>query len=906
MPPRPDALSDRTRFDPASVEPRITARWLESGLFHPEPAGSPAANYTIAIPPPNITGSLHMGHALNCSIQDVLIRRHRMAGRRTKWILGTDHAGIATQAQVEKALRTEGASRQGLGREEFVRRVWAWREHYGHTIVSQLERLGASCDYADERFTLDEAYHRAVLAVFVALYDDGLIYRDRYIVNWDPGSHSAISDLEVEQRRETDTLYSIRYDLDGNGNGNGNGGSGSDGNGGSDGDGNGGSDLDGGSGSGNDGGSVVIATVRPETMLGDSAIAVNPHDARYAAFVGRVAILPLVGRHLPIIADDHVRTDFGTGALKVTPAHDPADFDIGIRHELDQVSVIGEDGRMTASAGERFAGMTVAEAREAVVAALEQEGRIVAREPYEHEVPYSHRSGARIEPLISLQWFMRMDTLAAPAIDAVNSGAVRIVPDNHRRVYLDWLANIRPWCISRQLWWGHRLPVYYCEVCGETHVAAAAPAQCHSCGGSLRQDDDVLDTWFSSALWPFATLGWPDQTPELAAFYPTAVLSTARDILFLWVARMVMMGLRFTGTVPFSDVYIHSVIQAPDGRRMSKSLGTGIDPLDEIDVHGADAVRFGLLAMSSSQDVRYSAEKVAQGQALANKLFNATRFALLRLAALPGLAFDELAPAARPRTVEDRWIVSRLQGVVADTTARIDSYDFSHAALGLYDFVYSELCDWYLEAVKPRLSSEHEPNVELAATLLYLLRTTVALAHPIIPFVTEELWPFLGGEALLAGSPWPVSDDSLVDLDAQGAMTNMIEAVTAIRGWRDSVCAAPGLILPSGIEASAGAYQGTEQSLARLARLDLQAQPVSPPVASIPIPHGTINVYSQDGLDLQAGERKRQLERARLQSDLERVNGKLANPKFVQRAPHTVVEAERAKLRQLTTELEAL
>ncbi len=603
-------LEVRTRFEPGEVEPRILERWLQSGLFHPEPEGAVAENYSIALPPPNVTGSLHMGHALNGSIQDVLIRYHRMTGRRTKWILGTDHAGIATQAQVEKALRAEGTSRQELGREEFVRRVWEWREHYGHAIVEQFKRLGASCDYEEERFTLDEDYHRAVVEVFVALYEQGCIYRDRYIVNWDPGSRSAISDLEVEEREETDTLYSIRYDLQG-------------------------------------GGSVTIATVRPETLLADTAVAVNPEDERYRELVGRTAILPLVGRHLPVIADEYVKSDFGTGQLKVTPAHDPNDFEIGRRHDLDQVSVIGEDGHMTAEAGEDFAGLTVAQARVAVVAALEAEGRVLASEPYRHSVPYSHRSGQRIEPLISLQWFMRMDELAGPAIEAVHSGAVRIVPDNHRRVYLDWMESIRPWCVSRQLWWGHRLPVYYCEVCGETHVAPAPPAHC-DCGGDLRQEEDVLDTWFSSALWPFATLGWPAQTPELRAFYPTKVLSTARDILFLWVARMIMMGLRFTGEVPFADVYIHSVIQAPDGRRMSKSLGTGIDPVDEIDKHGADAVRFGLLAMSSSQDVRYSAEKVQQGQALANKLFNATRFALLRIAALPGLDIDALAPAPRP------------------------------------------------------------------------------------------------------------------------------------------------------------------------------------------------------------------------------------------------------------------
>jgi len=717
-----DELEGRTRFEPAEVEPRITERWLASGLFHPAPEGVAGENYSIAIPPPNITGSLHMGHALNGAIQDVLIRYHRMLGRRTKWILGTDHAGIATQAQVEKALRAEGTSRQEIGREAFERRVWEWREHYGHTIVEQFKRLGASCDYEEERFTLDEGYHRAVVKVFVDLYEQGLIYRDRYIVNWDPGSQSAISDLEVQERVENDTLYSIRYDLEGEG----------------------GERVGaGGEGERKDGGSVTIATVRPETMLGDTAMAVNPRDERYRDLVGRAAVLPLVGRRLPIVADEYVKMDFGTGQLKVTPAHDPNDFEIGQRHELEQVSVIGEDGRMTSEAGERFAGLTVMEARAAVVQALKEEGRVVAEEPYEHEVPYSHRSGERIEPLISLQWFMRMDELAAPAIEAVTSGAVRIVPDNHRRVYLDWMENIRPWCISRQLWWGHRLPVYYCATCDHVHVAAQAPAECEVCGGELRQEEDVLDTWFSSALWPFATLGWPEETPALEAFYPTKVLSTARDILFLWVARMIMMGLRFTGQAPFADVYIHTVIQALDGRRMSKSLGTGIDPLEEIDRHGADAVRFGLLAMSSSQDVRYSAEKVQQGQALANKLFNAARFVLLRIAEIPGARIDAGAQSVtEPRAVEDRWILSRLQQIEADTAARIEDYDFSHAALGLYDFVYGELCDWYLELVKHRLAGDghgggeegggeedggEEDRRALAATLLYVLRETVAM-----------------------------------------------------------------------------------------------------------------------------------------------------------------------------------
>ncbi len=870
-------LESRTRFEPAEVEARISERWLSSGLFHPEPQGDADENYSIAIPPPNVTGSLHMGHALNGSIQDVLIRYHRMKSpptARTKWILGTDHAGIATQAQVEKTLRAEGSSRLDLGRDAFVERVWEWRAHYGGTIVEQLKRLGASCDYDEERFTLDESYAKAVADVFVALYEKGWIYRDRYIVNWDPGSHSAISDLEVEQRRETDALYSIAYDLEG-------------------------------------GGTVTIATVRPETMLGDTAVAVHPEDERYRDLVGRTAILPIVGRHLPIIADEYVKMDFGTGQLKITPAHDPNDFEIGRRHDLDEVSVIGEDGCMTAEAGEQFAGLSVMKAREAVVDVLEREGRIVGREPYEHEVPYSHRSGERIEPLISLQWFMSMDELAKPAVQAVLDGRVRIVPDNHRRVYLDWMENIRPWCISRQLWWGHRLPVYYCETCAHVNVAADPPAACGACGGQVRQEEDVLDTWFSSALWPFATLGWPEETPELRAFYPTSVLSTARDILFLWVARMIMMGIELTGRPPFSDVYIHSVIQAPDGRRMSKSLGTGIDPLQEIERHGADAVRFGLLAMSSTQDVRYSAEKIAQGQALANKLFNAARFALLRIhASLGADAAAAVRPAPLARRIEDRWILSRLQQIKADTAARIEDYDFSHAVLGIYDFVYGELCDWYLEIVKPRLADEtalqlaDDDPKDLAATLLHVLRETVALAHPVIPFVTEELWSFLDGSGeLLAAHSYPLADETLIDADAEIEMERMTEAVTIVRGWRDAVSASSAIVVPSAIRADG--YQSTAPILANLARLDLSGSDAEP-VASIAIPCGTIDVFSDEGLDFAAAERRRTTTRDRLMREIDRAEAKLSNPSFVSKAPAAVVDGERERVDRLRAELSAL
>src|SRR4051795_2947459 len=577
-------LESRKRFEHREVEPRVMTRWLESGIVHPEPVGTAQENYSIAIPPPNVTGALHMGHALNGSIQDVLVRFHRMLGQRTKWILGTDHAGIATQRQVEKRLEGEGTTRESIGREAFVERVWEWRTEFGGTIIEQFKRLGATCDYSDERFTLDEGYAAAVLKVFVDLYEQGLIYRDNYLVNWDPGLRSAISDLEVEQREVTDHLYEIAYPLQ-------------------------------------DGGEVVVATVRPETMLADTAVAVNPDDARHRHLIGRTAILPLVGRALPIIGDDYVKTDFGTGILKITPGHDPNDFEIGRAHKLPEVTVIGEDGLMNEHAGE-FAGLPVPEARERVVQALGD--AVISRTPFKHEVPFSQRSGARVEPLISLQWFMRMDELAKPAIDAVRDGRVRIHPESQARRYIDWLENIRPWCISRQLWWGHQIPVWYR---GEEVYCGLEPPH----GEGWERDPDVLDTWFSSALWPFATLGWPEDTPELRAFYPTDVLSTARDILFLWVARMVMMGLEFTGDIPFEHVYVHSVIQAPDGRRMSKSLGTGIDPLEEIERHGADAVRFGLLAMSSTQDVKYSSEKVQQGQRLANKLFNASRYVLLNV-----------------------------------------------------------------------------------------------------------------------------------------------------------------------------------------------------------------------------------------------------------------------------------
>jgi valyl-tRNA synthetase len=842
-------LEERTRYDAAEVEARVFAEWIEGGYFHPLAEGRPEDNFSVAVPPPNVTGALHMGHALNGSMQDALVRMNRMRGRNTLWTLGTDHAGIATQAVVEKGLRAEGVDRRELGREAFVERVWAWKEEYGSRIVEQYKRLGASCDYERERFTLDEGYVRAVYRVFKQLYDKGYIYRDNYMVNWDPGSHSAISDLEVENREVEDTLYSIDYPVEGTER------------------------------------VLTVATVRPETMLADTAVAVNPDDRRYADLVGEHCLLPLVGRRLPVIADEHVDPEFGTGALKITPGHDPNDFEIGRRHGLEEIGAIGPDGRMTEQAGERFAGLTAAEAQEAVVAALREEGRLRAEEPYVHSVPFSHRSGERIEPLISLQWFCRMDELAKPAIEAVERDEVRIAPPQWKRVYLDWMREIRPWCVSRQLWWGHRIPVWYCDPCEETYVAETAPERCGACGGELRQEEDVLDTWFSSALWPFATLGWPEDTPELRAFYPTSFLTTAREILFLWVARMIMMGLEFPGAIPFRDVYVHSVIQARDGRRMSKSLGTGVDPLEEIDRHGADALRFGLLAMSSTQDVRFSDAKVQQGADLANKLWNASRLILLNAA--PG-------GEAKPVRVEDRWILSRLETTIASVSAKLEEYDFAHAAQEAYAFFWSELCDWYLEIVKPRL---YEGEAEVSAILLRALERVLALLHPIMPFVTEEIWSYHPARrGHLAIHPFPAADDSLRDPEAEAQVWAGIELTRRLRAWRDLVETPAATVLAAradGIE--------PHEFVGRLARVEF-GEDGGDSVAAV----GPVRILASAELDAEAVAARLEARREELRSEVARAEGKLGNEKFVARAPAEVVDEEREKLARYRAELEEL
>ena len=807
-------------------------------MGHADP-GSDRPPYTIAIPPPNVTGALHMGHALNNTIQDVLIRAHRMAGYETFWICGTDHAGIATQAVVEKALAAEGLSREELGREEFVRRVWEWREEYGGRIIGQLKRLGCSLDYARERFTMDERYAAAVLEVFVALHAKGYIYRDRYLVNWDPGLGSAISDLEVEDREVTDSLVSIAYPLaDGTG-------------------------------------EIVVATVRPETMLGDTAVAVNPGDERYRHLIGRAAVLPLVGRELPIVADEHVEPEFGTGALKITPAHDPNDFEIARRHGLPAVGVIGEDGLMTPEAGERYAGLTPAAAAERVMADLRAQGLVRGEEPYTHTVPFSHRSGARVEPLVSLQWFCDMSRLAAPAIEAVERGRVRFTPAKWGEVYLNWMREIRPWCISRQLWWGHQIPVWYRGE--ETYVGREAPA-----GEGWERDPDVLDTWFSSALWPFATLGWPERTPELERFYPTQVLSTARDIIFLWVARMVMMGCEFMGEEPFADVAIHSVVQAPDGRRMSKSLGTGIDPMDEIERNGADALRFGLLMMSSTQDVRFSQERIDQGRQLVTKLWNAVRLVVDR----GGRAGTG---PVEPATLADRWIASRVADAVERGAGHLDRFELSPLADLVYHVVFDDYCDWYLELLK---AGEATPEVAGAA-----LEQLLALAHPLMPFVTEEGWSRMpGAEGLMAVHPAAAAPGPR-DEAAEAEIRAVQEEVNAIRGWRAQ----------RGISPRQAVVAEDPHPLTRaLARAEPAANPAEL-VSRVLLPTRSMAIgVAGEHVDAEVEAERLRGELRTAEAELERAERKLSDERFVERAPAHLVDAEREKAARYAAERETL
>ena len=857
-----DYLQQTTRFEPAAVEARWMKHWLDEHIFHAEPDPERPA-YSIVIPPPNITGVLHMGHALNDTVQDVLTRYHRMLGENACWLVGTDHAGIATQNVVEKMLRAKGLTKEDLGREEFVARVWEWRKQYGGTIIEQLKRIGCACDFDRERFTFDEGYVRAVTKVFVALYDKGYIHKDSYLVNWCPRCGTAISDLEVAYRDMPGTLNYIRYEVAG-------------------------------------GGSVTIATTRPETMLGDTAVAVHPDDERYKDVVGRTATLPLLGRELKIVADERVDPSFGTGALKITPAHDLTDFDIGRTHGLEAIQAIGQDGRIT-EAGGPYAGLEVEVAAERVVEDLGKLGALVKVEDYPHSVATCDRCGTPIEPLISEQWFMDMDQLKRPATDVVRDGKVKFTPERWGRVYIDWMDNLRPWCISRQLWWGHQLPVWYCPD-GHVTVAETEPQACAQCGSTeLTRETDVLDTWFSSALWPFATFGWPEQTEDLAYFYPTNVLSTGRDIIFLWVARMIMMGLEFMGDIPFGDVYLHSVIQAADGRRMSKSLGTGIDPLEMIDQHGADATRFGLLLMSSTQDVRFSEEKIVMGRGFANKLWNAARFVLLG---------TEGYAAERSEASEvDRWITSRFQRCLATVEAAVTVYDFTAAVDALYHFVWDEFCDWYVELIKVPLYGEDEVDkAQVAGHARWMLDQIVRLLHPFMPFVTEEIAEQYGAAPLLR-QDHPRRDEALLAPEDEKAIGELQAAVDALRRFRADAEIPPGKVLEavfvsddSDVKEHYEHYAGVFRAMARTA-LAFTGEPAEDATVVL-VPGGRLEVAA--AVDKAEEIARLEQQHAKAQAEVQRGEAKLGNEKFVGRAPEAVVANEREKLAAHVAERDGL
>src|SRR5947207_2983664 len=797
-------------YQPHGVEERWQQTWESEGLYHAD-VDAPGDTYVIAVPPPNVTGALHMGHALNGSLQDALIRRHRMRGFNTLWQPGFDHAGIATQAVVEKELRKQGTSRQEIGREAFVERVWEWLHEYGGVIMGQFRRLGCSLDYERERFTMDGAYVRAVMRFFVHLFERGLLFRDNRIVNWCSDCRTSISDLEVDHIEVDDAMTYARYPLaDGSG-------------------------------------SVTIATVRPATILADVAVAVHPDDERYTGLIGKDVIVPVVERTVPVIADERVERELGTGALKVTPGHDPIDFEIGRDHGLAELTVIGFDGRMIGDVPPELVGLTEDEASERVVDWLREHDQLEKRETYRHAVGHCERSGTRIQPLVSLQWWCAMDELAKPALEAIASGRVTFHPPVHGRVALDWLKVIRPWNLSRQLWWGHQLPIWYCPD-GHVSCAQSVPEACAECGSrELSRDPDVLDTWFSSALWPFATLGWPDDTPELRAFYPGDVNSTAREIIFLWVNRMLMAGLELLGEIPFHDVIIHSTVLAADGRRMSKSLGNGVDPIDLIDEHGADATRYGLLKMSSTQDVRFSTGPIEEGRKLANKLWNASRLLL---------SGGGEQVEARPSSLEERWILGRIDATRAELEADLTAYDFAHAAARLYHLTFDDFCDWYLESIKPRLD---EPDVR--ATAFAALERLLKLLHPMLPHVTEEIWSHLPARSSrLIVAPWPDADASYAG--TEDALVRVQEAAERFRR--------------SGVLTR---LEGDEKRI-----FDAVVRPER---------------AAHDGGRLDD-------EVARLEQEIARAEGLLANERFVAHAPGHVVEAEREKLERYRRELDAI
>jgi valyl-tRNA synthetase len=856
-------------YDPQNVEQRWYRYWEKERLFAADESDRNKKNYSIVIPPPNVTGVLHMGHALNNTLQDILCRYRRSKGDNVLWMPGTDHAGIATQNVVEKKLAAEGKDRHQLGRDKFIEAVWAWRKEYGSAIINQLKRLGASCDWERERFTMDEGLSRAVRQVFVTLYHEGLIYRGDYIINWCHRCHTALADLEVEHEEHHGHLYHIRYPS-----------------------------KDGKKG-------LVVATTRPETMLGDTAVAVNPEDERYREIEFDEVMLPLMNRNIPVIRDKYVDTAFGTGALKITPAHDPNDFEIGLRHGLPAVKVIGDDGMMTPEAG-RFQGLDRFACREAVVEALEKEGLLLRIEPYHHSVGHCYRCRTVVEPNLSRQWFVRTKPLAERAIDAVKSGRTQIVPGMWLKTYFDWMDNIKDWCISRQIWWGHQIPAWTCAGCENIIVDSKAPKTCPACGGQdLVQETDVLDTWFSSALWPFSTMGWPDRTELLQKFYPTSVLVTGFDILFFWVARMMMMGIHFMKDVPFKDVYVHALVRDEAGKKMSKSTGNVIDPLSVIDEYGTDAFRFTLAAFAAQgRDVKMSEKRVEGYRHFVNKLWNAARFSLMHL----DRPFNGIAPEAL--NLPDRWILSRLGRVVHSVEEALDAYRFNDAAGALYKFVWHEFCDWYLEAVKPVLYAEENETDRLSTlSVLYrVLHDTLILLHPFMPFVTEEIWHKLPGtQGSIMRAPFPSSavdfKISRANTQAESQMDSIIGVITAIRNIRGEMNIPPAQSLAAAVQSvdkekrsTLKAYENLILSLARLKSLSVSEPGEKPKSSATAVLDGASIFVSLEGIiDFSKEADRLEKEMKKISSELAGVAKKLNNEDFLGKAPGHVVEKVKEK-----------
>ena len=849
-------------YDPAKVEDRLYREWVEKGYFHAkrDPEKKP---FTIVIPPPNVTGQLHMGHALDETLQDILIRYKRMQGYSALWVPGTDHAGIATQIKVEEALRKEeGLTRYDLGREKFLERVWDWKNHFGGRIINQLKKIGSSCDWERERFTMDEGCSKAVREVFVNLYNKGLIYQGSRIINWCPHCITALSDAEVEHAEQKGHFWHIKYPIKGT------------------------DDF------------VIIATTRPETLLGDTAVAVNPEDERYRNLVGKMLLLPLTDREIPVIADEYVDREFGTGCVKITPAHDPNDFEVGQRHNLEQIKILNDDATMNHFCG-KYEGMDRYEARKQIVEDLDALGLLVKVEEHTHNVGQCYRCGTTVEPIISKQWFVKMKPLAEPAMEAVKSGEVKFVPDRFSKIYMNWMENVYDWCISRQLWWGHRIPAFYCDACGETFVSKEDLTTCPKCGGKLRQDEDVLDTWFSSALWPFSTLGWPEKTEDLDYFYPTSVLVTGYDIIFFWVSRMIFSALEHTGKAPFEHVFIHGLVRDSQGRKMSKSLGNGIDPLEIVEKYGADALRFTLATGNApGNDMRFYIERVEASRNFANKIWNASRFTLMNL----DITENKL-PEVSELQLEDRWILSKYNRVVKEVTDNLDRFELGIAVSKLYDFIWDSFCDWYIELVKPRLFDKENPTGKTAQYVLtYVLSHTMQLLHPFMPFITEEIWQHLPheGESIVISS-FPTYEDRLNFEEEEKQMEVIMSAISAVRNRRAEMNVPPSkkanmFIVTQDAELFRKGAAFFEK-LASASHVSIQADKngIDKNAVGVVVEKAEIYLPLEELVDMKAEKERLEKEKKRLESEIKRVEGKLGNPGFVSKAPEKVIAEEREK-----------